>query len=98
MVPKLKLARDFPWLDPSSQQARDIERFRWFSAGYLALSATHDDTIIDMRYSMLPHRVDGLWGVVLSRHAGVGEHVKFLSLRNADEATRHQLAAMILGD
>ena len=35
-VPKLDIARDMPWLDDSSQQARDIERFRWFSNGYIA--------------------------------------------------------------
>ena len=30
-VAALDIARDLPWLDLNSQQARDVERFRWFS-------------------------------------------------------------------
>ena len=35
-IEKLDIARDFYWLDGESQQAKDIERFRWFSNGYIA--------------------------------------------------------------
>ncbi len=62
-IPILDLERDFPWLDPTSQQARDIERFRWFSAGYIAADKTSPNSIIDIRYSMLPQEIKPLWGI-----------------------------------
>lgn len=94
-VPKLDLRRDFPWLDPASQQARDVERFRWFSHGYLARSATDDDLIIDMRYSALPNRGDGLWGIVLARDAPPDAHVRYRTMRDTDAATFNTLFAML---
>ncbi len=84
-VPKLEVVRDFPWLEPLSQQAQDIERFRHFSAGYLAVDRQDNNTIVDMRYSMLPNTVDALWGIKLSTTVGESEHVQFLTLRNPDE-------------
>ena len=95
-VAKLDLDRDFPWLDPDSQQARDIERFRWFSAGYLAKSKTRDNFVVDMRYSMLPNRGDGLWGIQLSPDAGPAAHVGYHWTRNTDEPTRRAFLAMVL--
>ncbi len=96
VVAKLDLARDFPWLDPASQQARDVERFRWFSAGYLAKSAKVDNFIVDMRYSLLPNRGDGLWGVTLSPAAAPDEHVGYRVTREPDEPTRSAFFAMVL--
>ena len=37
-IRKLDLKRDFPWLPADSQQAKDVERFRWFSDDFLAVS------------------------------------------------------------
>ncbi len=45
-----------PDLDKDSQQAKDIERFRWFSQDYLG----YDDArklVTDIRYSMLPNQI-----------------------------------------
>ena len=36
-IEKLDVSKSFPWLDASSQQAKDIEKFRWFSNGYLGV-------------------------------------------------------------
>lgn len=94
-VAKLDLSRDFPWLDPNSQQARDVERFRWFSNGYLARSATDEELIIDMRYSALPNRGDGLWGVLLARDAPPDAHVGYRTMRDTDAATFNTLFAMV---
>lgn len=94
-VPKLDLRRDFPWLDPASQQARDVERFRWFSHGYLARSATDDELIIDMRYSALPNRGDGLWGIVLTPGAPPDAHVRYRTMRDTDVTTFNTLFAML---
>ena len=54
--------KSFPWLDSNSQQAKDLERFRWFSSGYLAISKNHPSRIIDIRYSILPNDINSLWG------------------------------------
>lgn len=97
-VQKLDLARDFPWLESASQQARDVERFRWFSAGYLAKSRIRDNMIVDMRYSMVPNRGDGMWGVILSPTAGRQEHVTYQMLRKTDAETRRVFAAMVFNN
>ena len=34
-IARLDVRRDFPWLDPESRQARDVERFRRFSDSYV---------------------------------------------------------------
>ncbi|MEO0442163.1 MAG: metal-dependent hydrolase [Pseudomonadota bacterium] len=77
-VAKLSLVDDFPWLDANSQQAKDVERFRWFSNGYLATSPNNPNLIIDMRYSMLPNEVRGLWGIELDKNAQPDAHVVYL--------------------
>jgi len=76
-VAKLHIPRDFPWLDMDSQQARDIERFRWFSNDYLAVSPINSKQIIDMRYSAIPNEVRGLWAIELSPTALKDEHVAY---------------------
>ncbi|GIR70651.1 MAG: hypothetical protein CM15mP74_19020 [Halieaceae bacterium] len=42
-----------------SQQAKDIERFRWFSDDWLALDDANPNLIVDMRYSQLPNDIKG---------------------------------------
>ena len=76
-TPILNIARDFPWLDRTSQQAADIERFRWFSANHLAIDPDDPNRIIDIRYSMLPNRMDGLWGIKLDPAADKSSYVKW---------------------
>ena len=96
-VPVLNLQRDFPWLAGNSQQARDVELFRWFSAGYLAKSSSDSDTIIDMRYSILPHRADGLWGIRLKENAGPNAHVGYRVMRAVDPSIRQIFTDILLG-
>lgn len=88
-VLKFDAQRDVPWLDLDSQQGRDIERFRWFSNGYIALDPQHPNRVIDIRYSMLPHEIDPLWGIELDQQAGRWEHVKYVVSRDGgpDRAT-----------
>jgi len=82
-VAKLDVARDFPWLDPESQQARDIERFRWFSNDYLARDPLHPNRIIDVRYSMIPNQVNALWSIELTPSATAADHVAYTTDRDA---------------
>lgn len=94
-IDKLNIQKSFPWLDLKSQQARDIERFRWFSNGYLALSETHPNRIIDIRYSMLPNEGHGLWGIELRPDANQNDHVVTISNRRSDMKTYKKLWKMI---
>ena len=84
-VAKLDVARDFPWLRPGSQQARDIERFRWFSNGYIAVEPGNPYRITDIRYSMVPNEIQGLWSIELSPQANPGDHVGYVVTRRADD-------------
>jgi inner membrane protein len=76
-VQKLDIARDMPWLNLDSQQARDIERFRWFSNGYIARDPIYSNRVIDIRYSMIPNEVDPLWSIELRPGAALEEHVAY---------------------
>ena len=94
-VPKLDLERDFPWLDHKSQQARDIERFRWFSNGYVALEPDHPNRITDIRYSMLPNQVAGLWSIELSPDANNGDHAHYVVTRRTSSEILDKFRAML---
>ncbi|MEM9256229.1 MAG: metal-dependent hydrolase [Pseudomonadota bacterium] len=97
-VRKLDVARDLPWLDPRSQQARDVERFRWFSNGYVALDPQHRDRVIDIRYSMLPNEIDALWSIQLDPDADPDQHVAYLVHRNSDPNQLSRIWQMLSGD
>ena len=96
-VAKLDVARDLPWLDPGSQQARDIERFRWFSNGYIARDPEHPHRIIDVRYSMIPNEVNALWGIELSPGATFRQHVHYRTQRGGARDHLTTLWRMVLG-
>lgn len=92
---KLDLARDMPWLDHSSQQAKDIERFRWFSNGYIARDPEDPYRVIDIRYSMLPNEVAPLWSIQLEPTAALDAHVEYLTHRDSSSANISQLWALL---
>jgi inner membrane protein len=95
-VPKLDVARDFPWLMPGSQQARDIERFRWFSNGYIAVEPGNPYRITDIRYSMVPNEIQGLWSIELSPAASREDHVHYVVAREADDRSLLTFRSMLL--
>jgi inner membrane protein len=83
---KLNLTKHFTWLDKGSQQALDIQRFGWFSNQHLAIDPDDQNRIIDIRYSLIPNRMDGMWGIVLDANAASDVHVKWNTTRpNRDE-------------
>ena len=95
MIKKLDIRRDFKWLEPSSQQAIDIERFRWFSNDYLGI-AKHDDNIIyDIRFSSIPNEAEGLWGIQLDKNKGIDEHIAYVTNRERSINRFHELIKMI---
>jgi inner membrane protein len=92
---KLDVAVDFPWLEPTSQQARDIERFRLFADDYLAIDDEAANSIVDMRYSMLPNETDALWGIELSPSAPPDRHVRFYTDRDVAPGRASRLFEML---
>lgn len=97
-VPKLDVAKDFPWLDPSSQQAIDIERFRHFSDDFLALDPDDPSQVIDLRYSILPNTIDPLWTIQLDPAAGPEDHVAYLTHRGNASTRLDIFADMLFAD
>jgi inner membrane protein len=95
-IPKLNIQRDLPWLDKDSQQAKDIERFRWFSNGYLALDPDNPARITDMRYSLVPNEATGLWSIWLNPEARKGEHVRFAPDRDTAVPRRGKFSRMLM--
>ena len=81
-IKKLNIDEDFSWLNKESQQAKDIKRFEWFSSGYIAVSKNNPNQIIDIRYSMLPNEIAGLWGIELDKNANKDEHIKYVTNRS----------------
>lgn len=96
-VKKLDVRADFPWLQPGSQQAIDIERFRRFSNGYVALDPRYPNRVIDLRYSMIPNEVDALWSIELNSSAPPGSHAQYLVHRDTSAQRNRVLRDMLFG-
>ena len=97
-IKKLNIKKDFPWLEMTSQQYRDIERFKWFSNNYLAVNPKNKNQIIDIRYSGIPNEIGGLWGIQLNPNKHNKNHVEFVSMRNASFERFKVLKNMIMKD
>lgn len=91
----LDVRHDLPWLDPASQQARDIERFYAASMGFIAVDPADPLRIGDMRYSLLPQQLGPLWSIVLSPAAPADAHVGFHAERLRARAALNELIDMV---
>ena len=80
-IAKLDINNDYPWLLKDSVQAKDIERFRWFSAGFLAKVPNDNLMIMDVRYSFIPNELSPLWVIRLNPKTPE-QHVEYLDIRD----------------
>ena len=96
-IAEFNASADLPWLDSASQQARDLERFRWFSSDYLAMDTDNPLLVVDMRYSLLPNEIKGLWGIEFDPGADGAAHVQYRAQRSADSERARRLWAMLKG-
>lgn len=97
-IRKLNVKRDLPWLPDDSQQRKDIERFRWFSSDFLAVSPHKEDFITDVRYSFLPNRIETMWGIALNRESveeNIATHVTYEIKSRPSQSTLEQFYEMI---
>lgn len=95
-IAKLQPPGDLPFLQPGSQQARDLERFRWFSDDYLA-AFEQPTFIIDIRYATVPNDIYPLWGIHMNPAAAADDHVRFEATPRATPEQTAALTALLLG-
>jgi inner membrane protein len=76
--------------------ARDIERFKYFSGGFVARHPKRPDVLGDVRYALLPNSTLPLWGIRLDP-ARQDEYVAFVAFRQHDGAERRAFMDMLLG-
>ena len=96
-VPALDVAQHLPWLNPESQQARDVERFRWFSDDYIAPHPNKPHSVIDIRYSTVPNAVAPLWGIDLDPAADAVQHAQFVTERHFNGDQNREFLALLRG-
>ena len=85
-----------PNLDRNSQQAIDIERFRWFSQDYLGYDEKNS-LVTDIRYSMLPNQIAPMWGIVIDKNQNMDEHASWWTGRSLDQNQLDLFKAMLSG-
>ena len=94
-IEKLNISRDLPWLSKNSQQAKDIERFRWFSDDFLAINRNDPNVIIDVRYSLLPNEIKMMWGIGLDINKDDDAHTSFMVDTKLDKETRNKFVEIL---
>ena len=85
-----------PGLDKKSQQAKDIERFRWFSQDYLGFDE-EKNLVTDVRYSMLPNEIEAMWGLVIDDQQDLAEHAIWWTGRDLDQSQWNLFLDMLSG-
>jgi inner membrane protein len=94
-IPRLDVARDLPWVRADTQQRLDIERFRWFSNGYIARDPAFGNRVMDIRYSLLPNEIAPLWSIELKPDAGRWDHALYRTHRDTGAASASLLWEMM---
>ena len=77
--------------------SEDLERFRWFSRDYLALDEDDSQFVVDMRYSLLPNEIKGLWGIRLDATLSQDQHVEWTARRSAGAERFDELFGLLAG-
>ncbi len=85
-----------PGLDKESQQAEDVERFRWFSQDYLGFD-DEKNLVTDIRYSMLPNQIEPMWGLVIDDQRDINEHAIWWTGRDLDQSQLSLFKEMLSG-
>ena len=77
--------------------ADDIERFRFFSQGYLYRYSDEVNMVADLRYAMFPDSIKPLWGIRMNP-ANPEDHVSMEYFRDPSEVSLDRLWRMIRGE
>ena len=77
-------------------RSRDIDRFAYFSAGYLVEDPRFDGYLSDFRYAAVPNDIAPMWGIdVLGTPAG--QHLEWLHFRDFRPGDTDRLVDMLRG-
>ena len=85
-----------PTLNKDSQQAKDIERFRWFSDDYLGYDK-ENDLVTDIRYSMIPNQIAPMWGLVIDKKRSLNEHASWWTSQRLNQNQLRLFRGMLTG-
>ena len=96
-IEALNLAKHLPSLELDSQQARDIERFRWFSQDYLGYYPTNK-LVTDIRYSMIPSEIRPMWGLELNSGVSNEDHAIWWANRGLSDHQLNSFKNMLMGN
>jgi inner membrane protein len=78
--------RDAPWIYKSTRQLKDLERFKWFSSGHIAIHPNYPNVVGDLRYSTIPNRIEPLWGIKLDQlNQSADRPTPFVSFRKTSK-------------
>ena len=95
-VELFSVTKDLPDLTLDSQLYADIERFRIFSDGFVAVDPTQANVIGDIRYSMLPTSTKPLWGIVID-NTQPQQHADYQFFRDLSQEGRQTFKNMLFG-
>lgn len=77
--------------------ADDIERFRFFSQGYLYRYSDDVNVVADLRYAMFPDSIKPIWGIRMNP-ANPEDHVSMEYFRETSQGSLDRLWRMIRGE
>ena len=98
VAPQLDISRDLPWLELESQQARDIERFRFFSQDFLVKGSDFRPNIFDVRFAFLPTEIAALWYIRLDPYADNFAHAVYETERSHSLELLADLVDMVFSE
>jgi len=96
-IQRVDVERDFSTLDKDSVLYQDMQRFSFFSAGYLANHPSKPNALADIRYSILPDGLEPLWGIEFDP-TQPQKHAKFSVYRNLTKQNRQRFFSMLWGE
>ena len=88
--------KHLPNLNRDTQQAVDIERFRWFAQDYLGF-VDDNNLVVDIRYSNIPNQVKPMWGLAINLELEPTKHAAWWTNRTADQNQLNIFKEMLNG-
>jgi inner membrane protein len=95
-IKQFNLDESLPMLDTNSILYKDIERFEYFSDGFVSEFPGKPEILGDIRYSMDPLSDIPLWGIEMNV-SDTNQHVMFDSYRITSKEARQKFVDMLLG-
>ena len=95
-VEEFKYEIHLPDLDRDSQQAKDIERFRWFAQDYLGFDR-EKNLVTDIRYSTIPNQIKPMWGLEIDQKQELNKHVNWWTSRNFEQNQLNAFKNLLIG-